>query len=171
MPAGGDLVVVGRLAAAHGIRGWLVLQSFTDPLENVIGYTPWYLETGDAWREIRVLAHRPHKRGFVVQLDGVDDRTAAEGLRGRLIAVDARQLPATAEDEYYWKDLIGLPVYDPADRLLGHVTGLMETGAHDVLIVAPAFGTAEILIPFVRAVVQRVDIAGGRLIADWDPAY
>jgi 16S rRNA processing protein RimM len=147
-----------------------VVQSYTDPPQNLIGYAPWYVREDAGWAEHPVLEHRPHKQGFVVRFAGIDDRTAAERLRGRAIAIDAALLPPPAEDEYYWKDLIGLDVLDPAGRWLGKVAGLMDTPGHDVLVVQGT-GAADVLIPFVRQIVIEVDLQAGRVVADWDPGY
>jgi 16S rRNA processing protein RimM len=145
------------------------VQSYTDPPDNLLGYVPWYVREDGGWAEHRVLEHRPHKQGFVVHFAGIDDRTAAERLRGRQIGIDEALLPPPAEDEYYWKDLIGLDVHDPAGRWLGKVAGLMDTPGHDVLIVQAGAGAPDVLIPFVRQIVLEVDLEAGRLVADWDP--
>jgi 16S rRNA processing protein RimM len=163
-------IVVGRCGSPHGVRGWIHVQSYTDPPENLIGYAPWIVRTGAGETEIRVAEHRAHRRGFVVRFEGCEDRDAAERLRGSEILVDEQQLPPTEEDEYYWKDLIGLRVFDTAGRPLGEVTGLMDTAGHDLLVVRPA-GGADVLIPFVRAIIVSVDLDAGRLVADWDPDY
>jgi 16S rRNA processing protein RimM len=99
-----------------------------------------------------------------VKLEGCDDRDAAARLRGREVAVPRSELPANAEGEYYWSELIGLNVVSRDGAALGRVTGLLETGANPVLVVG---GDRERLIPFVEAVVVKVDVAGGRLTVDW----
>jgi 16S rRNA processing protein RimM len=167
-----SFIVVGRCGAAHGVRGWIHVQSFTDPPENLIEYLPWFVRTAGGQTELRVVAHRPHRHGFVVRLDGVEDREAAERLRGSEIVIDERQLPPPDADEYYWKDLIGLRVVDTAGGVLGEVTGIMDTAGHDVLVVKPPeTDAAEMLIPFVGAIVLSVDLEAGRIVADWAPDY
>ncbi len=167
------MVVVGRFGPPYGVKGWLNVISYTDPVTNLIEYRPWFIERDDAWLPLRVERLKPHRTGFVAQIDGIDDRDAALRYAGKSIGVQDSTLPATAEDEFYWKDLIGLSVEDPAGRTLGEITGLMETGANDVIVVrtdsrtdSPT-GAGEMLIPFLRHVVTVVDLAGRRIVVDW----
>lgn len=163
-----DLVVVGRIRGPYGIRGWVHVSAFTEPQDNLMSYRPWYLdrEQTGGWRRVEVLESRPHKQGYVAHLDGVNDRTAAEALTGLEIAVPETLLAETGEDEYYWRDLIGTTVLDGQGRELGRVLDLMETGAHDVLVVES--GTGErLLIPFHRKHVAAVDLELGTIHVDW----
>ncbi|HRE17323.1 MAG TPA: ribosome maturation factor RimM, partial [Rhodocyclaceae bacterium] len=104
--------------------------------------------------------------GLVVLLDAVPDRNAAEALKGTLVAAPRDALPATGNDEYYWGDLIGLVVVNGTDEILGKVAGLIETGANAVLRVVAEDGT-ERLLPFVAAVVLKVEKDAGRIRVDW----
>lgn len=166
--AGGDPqrpIIVGRVTAVFGIRGWVKIASFTEPPENLLGYRPWLLASGDGFEPVVVDDLKPHGSGFVAQLDGCTDRDLAARFTGRDLAVPRSELPAAQADEYYWFDLAGLAVVNPAGEPLGRVERVMETGANDVLVVSGA--EREMLIPFVAAVVTDVDLAGGRLTADW----
>lgn len=159
-------IVVGRVTAVFGIKGWVKIASFTDPPENLLTYRPWLLATGSGYEPVEVDDLKAHGGGFVAQLEGCTDRDLAARFTGRDLAVPRSELPAAQDDEFYWFDLIGLDVVDPAGEPLGCVQRVMETGANDVLVVRGAQG--EILIPFVAAVVTDVDLAAGRLTADWD---
>lgn len=179
------VVVVGRIQGAYGIKGWVRLQSYTDPVENLLDYSPWMLESAAGWQAFESLETRPHKQGFVAALRGITDRTSAAALQGRHIGVAAGVLPATDEDEYYWRDLIGLDVVDGTRTMLGMVTGLLATGAHDVMVISPREASStdglgsrevdgqsvveesELLIPFARRYVLEVDLTAGRIIVDW----
>lgn len=161
-----DLVVVGRISGAYGIKGWVRVASFTDPVANLAHYWPWSLRVRDSWRPIEVEELKPHGGGFVAQLKGVVSRDEAERLAGTEIAIPASALPAIGPEEFYWKDLLGLDVVTPAGVMLGRVVQMMETGANDVLVVADADGV-QTLIPFVAAVVRDVDVGARRLVADW----
>lgn len=180
MNSGSDtVVVIGRVQGAYGVKGWVRLMSYTDPVENLLAYSPWLLECAHGWQAIEAVATRPHKQGFVAELSGVADRSTAEQLQGRHIGVVASVLPPPDEDEYYWRDLIGLEVVNCQGLVLGTVAGLLETGASDVLVVDRAavsasadgagLATADELIPFARQYVTAVDVAGGRITVDWDP--
>ena len=159
------MVVVGRFGPPFGIRGWLNVISYTDPVTNLVEYRPWFVERGGQWTQVRIDQVKPHRSGFVAQIDGIDDREVAQGLSGHTIGVEESSLPATAEDEFYWKDLIGLAVENPAGAVLGEVSGFIETGANDVVVVRTENG--EKLIPFVRHVVTEVDLRSGRIVVDW----
>ena len=163
-----DMVVVGRFGPPFGVKGWLNVISYTDPTTNLADYRPWFVERAGQWVPINVDHLKPHRNGFVVQVDGVDDRDVALRYSGKSIGVPESALPATEEDEYYWKDLIGLAVEDPSGRPLGAVSGLIETGANDVIVVRGASG--DTLIPFVRHVVTTVDLERRRIVVDWQGA-
>jgi 16S rRNA processing protein RimM len=112
---------------------------------------------------------RPHGKGVVALLASCADREQAQALAGTEVAVRREQLPALAEGEYYWTDLIGLEVVCRDGRSLGRVTGLVETGANDVLVVQ---GDRERLLPFVPGpVVLAVDLVAGQVRVDWDPDF
>ena len=178
-------VIVGRIQGAYGIKGWVHIATYTEPRDNILSYSPWYLGRDRAgsrdWREVNLLEIRPHKQGFVARLTGVDDRNAAEALRGALIAVPEEELPALASDEFYWRDLIGSRVIDQHDHPLGKVQDLIETGAHDVLVIErveeqrhPADTDADndsekeaLLVPFHRQYVLEVDLRRGVIRVDW----
>ena len=159
------MVVVGRFGAPYGVKGWLNVTSYTDPLENLVGYRPWFVERRGNWSEVTIVQTRPHRSGFVAQIVGIDDRTAAQALVGQAISVPDSALPEAGEDEFYWKDLIGLNVVDQSGDVLGQVSELMETGANDVIVVRT--GGGDVLIPFVRHVVMDVDLQAKRIVVDW----
>lgn len=164
-----DLVVMGRISGLYGVRGWVKVHSETEPRENIVQYSPWYLRLQDGWREVPLAAGRRHGKGVVAQLAGYDNRDAAAALVGTEVAVRRDQLPPPAAGEYYWADLIGLRVATVDGTDLGIVDHLMETGANDVLVVR---GERERLIPFLPDdVVVEVDLEGGCMRVDWDPDF
>jgi len=189
------MVVLGRLKAPHGVRGWLKLVSYTEPDDNIFRYGPWYLEDPlGGWKQIDLLAQKRHGTGFVVQLSGIDDRDQASLLNGRKIAIEESCLPPPPANEYYWRDLMGLEVYGAQGEHRGRVKELLETGANDVMVVvrdpdsstqpgvenpaAPTRHTArgmvqdmgkEQLIPFIESVVREVDLVKGTITVDWEP--
>ena len=102
------------------------------------------------------------------------DRDAAEALKGARISIPRRYFPVTDDDEFYWVDLIGLAVENEAGEAFGTIDGLMETGAHQNLLVRTEGSdgkTVERLIPFVDAFVKTVDLAGRRVVVDWQSDY
>ena len=171
-----ELLLVGRIGAAHGIKGWVKLNSFTDPLDNILQYQPWTLRGPDGERTVKVTGSRMQGKSLVVQVDGESDRTRAEALFcGRDILVPANALPVLEEDEFYWRDLIGLRVCHKDGRDLGKLTSMMETGANDVLVVrgdGSSIDTRERLIPWLPDdVVLNVDTAAGVITVDWDTEF
>jgi len=161
---------MGRIAAAHGIRGWIKIQPFTEHLDSLLDYRVWWIghEQGP-WREVEVQQCEVHSKTLAAQLPDCPDRTAAEKLKGLLIAVPRGRLPKQREGEYYWSDLIGLAVVNEAGVRLGIVANLLETGANDVLSVQGDSG--EILIPFVASAIKQVDLKNRIIRVDWAADY
>ena len=171
----GNILKVGRILAAFGIKGWVKVHSDTAPRENLLDYAPWHLWRHGRWQEIEVAEAQAHSKGIVVRLRGVEDRNAAEALAGIDIGVPAESLPVLPEGEFYWRDLIGLAVVNTEGVLFGVVGELLETGANDVLVVKPCEGSVDQvqrLVPWVQGeVVQRVDMAAQRITVDWGMDY
>jgi len=176
MASAAEFMLVGRIGAAHGIKGLVKVNSFTDPIDNILDYQPWTLRGPDGEKVVKVTASRMQGKGLVVQLNGETDRTSAEALFcGRDILVPVSVLPVLEEDEFYWRDLIGLRVRHQDGRDLGKLASMMETGANDVLVVRgdrDSIDTRERLIPWLPDdVVLNVDTATGVITVDWDTEF
>ncbi|MGG7643307.1 ribosome maturation factor RimM [Rhodovulum sp. YNF3179] len=160
----GDRVCVGAVAGAFGVRGEVRLKSFCAEAADIAGYGPLWTEEGR--RSFEVTLTRAVKNGFAARLSGVATKEAADALRGTRLYVDRDALPDLPDDEFYHADLVGLRVLDTGGTDLGTVRGVQNHGATDLLEIAvPGHGDT-VLLPFTRAAVPTVDIAGGRLIAD-----
>jgi 16S rRNA processing protein RimM len=179
-----DYLIVGRIGAPYGVRGWVKIFSYTEHPENLLDYDPWFLgkqkvseaksaKTGQpSWRACVVEEAKTHGKGIVAKLQGCDDRDAATLLRGLEIAIHKEQLPPAEEGEYYWVDLIGLKVENLAGVSFGRVDHLLETGANDVLVVKGEAGEPERLIPYVMDVfIKEVDLDAGIIRVDWEADY
>jgi 16S rRNA processing protein RimM len=163
-----DLICVGHILGAQGIKGWVRVFSNTSPRDNIVNYSPWFLEQGSEMRPVEV-SGRAQGKNVLAQLEGCDDRNLAEALTGCRIFIDRAQLPALQEGDYYWSDLVGLQVESLQGEALGEVASLIETGADDVLVLQ---GERERLIPFVLGdIVHEVDIDRKRMVVDWLPDY
>jgi 16S rRNA processing protein RimM len=163
-------VLLGKIVGVFGVRGWIKIQSHTEPREALFDYRPWILRQRGTEREIRKFEGRPQGRGLVALLPGVESREAAEALIGTEIYVDRAALPPAGQGEYYWIDLEGLTVSTVEGVALGRVSHLFATGSNDVIVVRD--GERERLIPFLPDdVVKQVDLAGGRMTVDWDPEF
>lgn len=161
------MVVLGRLADPYGVRGWIRLHPYGDDPLGWAEMPAWWIgKEGGPWREVALKGFKAHGDSLVVLLDGIVDRTAAEALKGFLVAAHRESLPDTGEDEFYWGDLIGLEVVNTGEERLGKVAGLIETGANDVLRVVAEDGT-ERLLPFVDSVVVSVEKEARRIRVEW----
>lgn len=164
------MIIMGRVASAYGVRGWVKIQPFTEYLDSLKSFPIWHLGPEEGpWSKSEVIVCEVHGKTLVAQLDNVADRESAERLKGRLIAVPRSALPEKQADEYYWADLIGMKVVDMSGAELGAVSRLLETGANDVLCVQGEAG--ESLIPFVAQVVQLVDEEHRLIKVDWSPDF
>ncbi len=167
-------LIVGRISGVYGIKGWVRIHSFTEPADNLFGYRDWKIRRRDGWETIDIDDGREHGKGLIAHIVGVDDRNAAELLKGCDIAVPRELLPALEQDQYYWHQLEGLTVVT-AGQCLGKVDHLLETGANDVLVVKPCEGSIdsrERLIPWVQGqYVKQVDLEAATIEVDWDPEF
>lgn len=162
-------IMVGRIGSAHGLQGWLRIQSYTEPYENILDYSPWQLRIAADWCSVEVIQGRRQGKGLVAKLTGCDDRDAAHDLLGAEIFVHRQQLPKPNALQYYWADLIGAAVVNCAGVRLGRVVGLLSTGANDVLRTQ---GDRERLIPFLlNDVVREVDLSNRTIRVDWEPDF
>jgi 16S rRNA processing protein RimM len=172
---GGAVVVLGEVIGPYGVRGWLKVRTYTEAPDALLGHATWWLKParGSDWREYDRRAGKLHSGTLLAELAGVDTREAALALKGFEIGVPRATLPEAPENEIYWEDLVGLAVVNRAGVLLGEVCGMTEHGAHPLLRVARAPGSPgpERLIPFVPAIVVRVDRDAGRIEVDWGEDY
>ena len=159
---------MGRISAPFGVKGWVKVQPNTAAPRNLLSYRTWWVGAGGGWQEMAVAEARVQGRGVVARLEGCDDRDAAGALRGMIVAVPRAALPGTRSDEYYWADLIGLAVVNESAQALGQITGILQTGANDVLVVG---GDRERLIPFIAEVIQDVDMGAGVMRVKWGADY
>jgi len=175
VPDRADLIQVGHVHTAYGIKGWVWVMSRTEPIANIFSYAPWYLERAGVLSEVRLAGQRPQGKGLVAQFAGCDDRNAADSWLGATIWVPRSALPTLEEDEYYWSELIDMQVITEQGLLLGQVHAMMETGANDVIVVRACEGSVdreERLLPWLPGrVVRFVDRVNRRITVDWQPDY
>ena len=136
-------IALAAVAGAHGIKGELRLKLFADSVASIKAHKNVYV--GGELRQIREL--RDANKTAIARLDGINDRTAAEALRGTLIEVDREALPPLGEGEYYHADLVGLPCVDVGGQPIGTVAGIENFGAGDLLEILLPNGKRS-LIPF-----------------------
>lgn len=175
-----DAIEVGRIADAWGIKGWFKVLPYSADPEALFTSKRWFLlptergaQTFTGVVSLSVKEVKEHSDTVVATAHGVDDRTAAEALRGSRIFVSRSSFPAAAKDEYYWVDLIGLDVINREAVALGVVKELLTTGAQTVLVMEyhEDGKTCERMIPFVSAYVDDVDLKARRIRVDWQTDY
>lgn len=183
-----DAVEVGRVIDAWGVKGWLKVQPHSKDPIALLQAKAWYLQAPQArfspgFRAfegtvtLSIAQVRMHADAMVAQVEGLDDRSGAEALKGARIFLPRAEFPATQADEYYWVDLLGLEVVNRQGQVLGQVRDLMATGPTSVLVLSPPPDDAvsaekpgpELLIPFVSVYVDAVDLQGRRITVDWQP--
>ncbi len=160
----GDLICIGAIAGAFGVRGEVRLKSFTSTPEDIATYGP--LTTEDGARSFRVTLTGQTSNALTARLSDIRTKEEADALRGTQLFVARDRLPSLPDDEYYHADLIGLEVSDSGGTLLGHVKAVLNHGASDILEVQTPGQSSTVLLPFTRAAVPTVDLGAGRIVAD-----
>lgn len=183
-----DAIELGRFQEAWGLKGWLHILPHSADTEALFASTEWFLQPPEArfargfsafsgCVTVKIAEIKIHADGVVARIEGVDDRNAAEALKGVRIYVPRSAFPATPEGEYYWVDLIGLDVVNREGVHMGIVRDLLTTGPNSVLVleytetVDGAERIAERMIPFVSAYVDNVDQSTRRITVDWQLDY
>lgn len=162
-------LVVGRVGRAHGLRGEVALDVRTDDPDTRFADGSRLVTDPPERGPLTVAGTRWHSGRLLVRFAGVDDRSAAEALRGTELVVDSDDLPPLADpEEFYDHQLEGLAVVTVDGRDLGAVAEVLHPPGGDLLVVRDAAGR-EVLLPFVAAMVPAVDLAAGRLVADPPP--
>lgn len=157
-----ELVALGVISGAHGIKGEVKITSFTEDPAMIADYAP--LSDKDGTREFKIIRARVHKGNVLIaRIEGVDDRNGADALKGEELHYDRSLLPETDEDEFYYSDLVGLAAHDEAGALYGTITSVQNFGAGDLLEIALEGQKKTQFLPFTKDVVPHVDIAEGRV--------
>jgi 16S rRNA processing protein RimM len=163
-------VCMGIIGAPHGVRGAVRIKSFTDDPKAIASYGALEDESGERRFTLRIAGDAKGEGMVIATLSGVTDRDRAEALRGLRLYAPRVALPATAEDEFYHADLVGLAARLEDGSPLGTVIAVHDFGAGDVIEIAReghgSRGGQPVLVPFTRAAVPVVDIAGGRVVID-----
>jgi 16S rRNA processing protein RimM len=171
--AGPDRVLLGRIVGAHGIRGEVMIKTYTAAPEDVAAYGALCDAAG---RTFNIERTQATPKGVIARLAGVRDRNAAEALKGTELFVRREQLPLPAEGEFYHADLIGLSAVAPDGAVIGDIVGVHNFGAGDIIEVRLPDGRKTALIPFTESHVPAIDLAARSVVvimpaedADADP--
>ncbi|PJE79564.1 Ribosome maturation factor RimM [invertebrate metagenome] len=175
----GKRIAIGRIAAVYGVKGWVKVISYTQPVDNLLDYRHWILDHNGVKTTVEIDQGRTHGKGLIAHIAGCDDRELARRYCDSTITISENELPPVADDEVYWHQLEGLDVMtltaDGKSILLGKVNYLMETGANDVLVIKPSKGSIdrrERLVPWLwDQVVTDVNPEKGFIRVNWDPEF
>jgi 16S rRNA processing protein RimM len=154
-------ILLGEITGVHGIRGDLLVRSYTETPGAIATYGPLTDATGAKSFSLSVV--RVTDKGIVARISGIVDRTAAEGLRGTKLYVDRAKLPKASASEYYHADLIGLKAIAGDGAHLGEIVSVQNFGAGDLLELKPVTGATE-MIPFENQWVPDVDLDAGTIV-------
>jgi len=158
-------IEVGRLGAAHGVRGWLRVQSFTDPPQRLFEWPLWQLKSGSGvTREAKLLEVRAQGNGWIARLEGVDERDAASRLTGQMILVEHEALPPTEGREHYRDDLVGFEVKNLEGVVLGVVDHFIDTPGNAVMVIK---GAREHWVPVTKSHLRSIDKDARTVLVDW----
>jgi 16S rRNA processing protein RimM len=152
-------VLLGVVAAPHGVRGLVRVKSFTEDPMAIGTYGPLSDETGK--KAYRVEAMSAARGTVLARIEGVADRTAAEALRGLRLYVERDALPDAGEREWYEADVIGLPAVGRDGRDWGKVIAFHDFGAGAVMEVSGG-----VMLPFTDEAVPEIDVEGGKVVVD-----
>ena len=159
-----ELVCVGSIAGAFGVRGELRVKSFCANPTDLEKYNPLLTEDGTKSFDLSLIGQV--KNGFSARVIGVNSKDEADSLRGTSLFTERESLPALPTDEFYYSDLIGMQVADTGGSILGKVRSIMNHGADDLLEITVEGASDTALVPFTKAVVPTVDLASGRIVID-----
>jgi 16S rRNA processing protein RimM len=157
-------VTLGKIAGTFGVHGWIKVQSFTDPPENIFEYDHWRLLRSGQWTSVEIEDGRVTGKGVLAKLAGIDTPEDARLYVGAELGVPRNEMPQTAPGEYYWSDLEGLEARSANGDVLGRVDHFRSTPAGDVVVVR---GAREHWIPFVKDRILKVDLESGCIVLDW----
>ncbi len=160
-----DSLELGRIGAPYGIKGWVHVQSFTDPPERLLKYRTWTLTVANAEPvAVNVAEGRPQGSSIVARLEGAEDRALQPC--GAVITVPRSAMPKLRKREFYQADLVGLAVANVEGVPLGAVTHFVETPGGSVMVVRNEAGH-EHWVPATRERLVKVDLAAGQVVVEW----
>ena len=160
-------IYLGKITGVHGIKGWLKVQSFSSPPENILNYPSWIINNKGEEDYYSIEQGRKQNNKIVVKLEKIDDRNTAESLINSKIQILRSDLPKLSNENYYWSDLVGLSVLNSEETVIGKIESLIETGANDVMVINTA-KDERVLVPFVmHEIIKEVNVELNYIKIDW----
>lgn len=167
-------IILGKVTGYYGVKGWVKLFSYTEPRDNIVAYHSLQIKLKGDWQNIILDTGKPHGKGVIAHFSGYDTREETAHLLGAELAISNTHLKSLGKNDYYWHDLIGLQVKNLDGFVFGKVKQIIETAAHDVLLIQPEQNEPgnEILLPFVlEHYIVRIDLDKGVIQVDWQPEW
>ena len=172
---GASEIRLGSINGTHGVKGWVKVYSYTDPLERILDYSPLTLRKDGVEKKTSILNGRVSGKRLIAQIEGVHSCEDAEKLIGYDVYVQSASMPELKEGQFYWFQLEGLLVENGDGVILGKIDHMLETGANDVMVVKPmelSVDSKERLIPYLtNVIVKEVDLINGTIVVEWEADY
>lgn len=163
--ASGPMLTLGRVGRPHGIRGWVLVRSYTDPLESLLDHDDWLLlAPHGATKTLKLIEGAAYREGLRVRLEGIEDRNAAQALSGWQVQIARDRLPPLQEGEHYRDDLLGFEVRNVEGVLLGRLDYFVDLPAGAAMVVK---GEREHWVPTARQHMLKVDAGMRSILVDW----
>ena len=168
MPAAQPVLMLGQVATAHGIRGWLLVRSFADPPDSLLDYDEWQLVAPNgAVRTVKLLEGAPYQDRLRVRVAGIEDRNAALALSGWQVQIARSELPRLKKGEHYRDDLLGFEVRNVEGVVLGRVEYFADLPAGAVMVVKGGKAGVEHWVPTAPKHLLKVHAAERWISVDW----
>ena len=158
------LVILGKVAGTFGVHGWVKINSYTDPPDNILDYESLLMGSGGRWTQVELEDGRVTGKGVLGKLKGIETPEDARTRVGAELAVRRGDMPPPAPGEYYWSDLEGLDAESVTGERLGKVDHFRTTPAGTMIVIR---GARELWVPFVKERIASVDLEGKRIVLDW----
>ena len=159
------IVVLGKVAGTFGVHGWVKINSYTDPPDNILEYAELLIGGPGRWTKVEFEGGRITGKGVLGKIKGVETPEDARArIVGAELGVRRGDMPAPAAGEYYWSDLEGLKAESVSGETLGIVDHFRSTPAGTMIVIR---GERELWVPFVKERIAKVDVASGRIVLDW----
>jgi 16S rRNA processing protein RimM len=158
------VVTLGKVAGTFGVRGWVKVNSYTDPPDNILEYEELLIGSPQGWTKVELEDGRITGKGVLAKLKGVETPEDARLKVGAELGVRRSEMPPPAPGEFYWSDLEGLEAESVSGERLGKIDHFRSTPAGTLIVIR---GEREIWVPFVKERIAKVDLEAGRIVLDW----
>jgi len=154
-------ILIGKVSGCFGVKGWIKVFSYCEPRENITTYDSWIVND----KVFESVESKKNGKLIVAKLKGIDDKDTALTHIGQKIEINKEQLHELDNNQYYWHDLVGLEVTNKQGVKFGTIKSLLETGAHDVVIIN---GDRERIIPYIMdQTILEVNLEENSMLVDW----